>query len=115
MPRKDVGRTRFSAALTNQTTNQTAYTVTSGKTFFLTEYILTSVNSSITTIGQVNIRDGGVVKIPHLMAKDLDKVSENSSLGFGLTFQEPVKFTTNVNVVVAGSVAYSIAIMGYEQ
>lgn len=115
MPRQDVGRTRVNASLTNQTTNQTVYTVTAGRTFFMTNYVLSAVNSSITTIGEVNIRDSGTTKIPHLMSKDLDKVSESSSLGFGLNLQEPVQFTTNVNVTVAGTVAYSLAIMGFEQ
>ncbi len=115
MPRQDVGRTRVDASLTMQTTNQVVRTTTSGKSFFLTEYVLTAVNSSLTTIGQVNIKDDGIVKIPHLMSKDLDKVSESSSLAFGFTLQEPVQFVTDVNVEVSGSVTYSIAIMGFEQ
>lgn len=116
MPRQDVGRTRINASLTNQTTNQTVYTVTSGRTFFLTEYVLTAVNSSTSTLGQVTIRDDGVVKVPHILQKDAVSATSNGpSLAVGLTLEQPVQFTTDVNVVITGTINYSIAIMGFEQ
>jgi hypothetical protein len=116
MPRQDVGRTRVNASLTNQTTNQVVYTVTAGRTLFLTEYALTAVNGSTTTLGQVNIRDDGTTKIPHLLQKDaVSAAASGPSLGIGLTLEEPIQFTTDVNIAVVGTVAYSIAIMGYEQ
>lgn len=110
------GRTHVDAALENQTSTQTVYTVTSGKRLWLAGFALSIVNSGLGALGRVAIYDGATLKIPFLLPSAVLGALTPAVTGSAFALSEPVPFTTSVRVVVlGGTVTYSTAIVGYEE
>lgn len=114
-PSEGTGRSHVSANIDNVTATTTIYTVTAGKTFYLTDLMITATNSSTTANGRFRIRDNVTTKIPkNFGASIVGAVSP--FLNEVDNFIEPIPFTTNVNLeVVAGTLSVSVAIVGYEK
>lgn len=118
-PSESRGRVHVDTALEFQTTDQTVHTVTAGKRFFLTTIGIVYLNDSPTAFGRLVIRDGagGTIKIPYLSGiKSGGSGATATALANPTDFSEPIPFDTSVYVdILAGSITYSIFIIGYEE
>lgn len=119
-PSSRTGVTAIHRNVSNQTTDQTLYTVTAGKTFYLTNILLGSINTSTSSEGVMVIRDGagGTIQIPYLMGQaGLGSIAASQAIAAApMAFEEPIPFTTAVVAdIVAGTVRYSCMIVGYEE
>jgi len=117
-PSQIAGRTAVEVVIDGVTADNLAYTVTSGKTFYVTDMILTVDNSS-NVVGSMKLRDGttvaGAVKLPMLIG---DPGGGGVSLVESLTksFKEPLPFTTGIFInEVTGTLTISGLITGYEE
>lgn len=119
-PSQGVGRVHKFAALAIQTADATLYTVTAGKTLYLTSLSIFAFNTSTTTVGDLQIKDGagGTLKLPILMtaAGVAASFAASAAVGFTVTFDEPLQFTTGVYCdIITGTITYSVMANGYEE
>lgn len=120
-PSQGTGRTHVNATISAANTDQTVYTVTAGKTFYLTTLILSAFNSSIGAVGVIILKDGGAggtAKLSYLMqqAGVGALVATQPLVPGNNTFQEPLQFTGSVFMdITSGTVTYSVGIVGYEE
>ena len=117
-PSQGVGRVYKTASLDHVNSGQTAYTVTNGKVLYVTSIIVSGYNSSALASGHLQVRDNTTVKlgisIPSAGIGALASLipSQINSI----PFIEPLQFSTNFNIAVAGgSVTYSVTFTGYEE
>lgn len=108
---------RAQAALTATTD---LYTVTAGKTFYMTSLAVYVFNTSTTQIGDLRIVDragSDTLHLPVLMtAAGVGSITAASAaIGTSFTFQEPKPFSTKVTAVVqTGTLTFSLSFGGYE-
>lgn len=121
-PSEKSGRTHKDANLSNQTADATIYTVTTNKTFYLTEITMAAFNTSTGTVGIILIRDGagGTVKIPFLMSgAGVGAVTAASALvATTIHLREPIPFSSGNAItadIISGTITYSVIINGYEE
>ncbi len=102
----------------NLSVNSTIHTVTVGKKFYLTNFILSAFNTSTSAAGHLTISDGAsTVIIPFSIPKaitgqPIPSIAVNSPE----QNESPFNFDASVRaIIVAGSITYSIAINGYEE
>lgn len=117
-PSQKTGRVYKEGFLDHQTTGQTAYTVTNGKTLYVTSIAISAFNASAVANGRLRVRDNTTVKIP--VSIPTAGVAALASLVpatlTALSFPEPIPFGTNLNVdLPAGTVTYSLSFSGYEE
>jgi len=94
--------------LSNQTTTQTVYTVTAGKTLYVTNISLVYFNTSTSTSGDVRIQDNTIVKIPFICPPTTLGNNPATQGGTAIAFAEPRKFTINFRVVVvSGTITHN--------
>lgn len=120
-PSQGAGRTSVLFNASAQTGDATLYSVTGGKTFYLTTLVLSAFNTSSTGAGNLQLKDGGAggtLKAPFIMptAGVGALLAAQPLLPGSITFQEPIPFTTNVFMdVVGGTITYSVTGVGYEE
>lgn len=119
-PSQGTGRANKVAVLSNQTADATLYTVTAAKTFYLTSIVIGAFNTSTATTGILLVLDGsgGSTKIPIIMtaAGVAAQLAASAAVAIPMTFLEPIQFTTAVYMdITAGTVTYSVGMVGYEQ
>lgn len=121
-PSMGAGRTSVIAFLDSQTADALLHTVTAGKKLYVTNIIFGMVNTSTGSNGRVLLRDGttaaGTGKLPFLSppagAGVLSSAVGNVTTPMALA--EPAEFTTGIFVdILAGTVTYSVCIIGYEE
>ena len=93
-------------------------TITSGKTFFVTDIVLTVDNTDVANTGRVNLRDGltvaGAIVFPILVAESPNNESVVTVLTH--TFSEPIEFSTGLFIEEsAGILLVTGVIIGYEE
>jgi hypothetical protein len=98
------------------TLDTTAYTVTTGKTLFITDLVIT-VENTANALGQLLIRDGGVAGAIVLPIFVPDPGAGSSSVStLSHTFAEPLSFSTDVFYDEAtGTLTMSGTLIGYEE
>ena len=111
------GRTEVEVIVDDITASSLEYTVTAGKTFYVTDMIF-SVENTANALGIVKFRDGttiaGAVKIP-LFVEDPGAGSSAVST-YTHSFLEPLPFTTGIFVEEnAGTLTISGIFSGYEE
>ena len=116
-PSSKFNRTYVEGALASQTTDQTVYTVTSGKRLYITSLKISGVNESDSTVGTLLIQDDSTLKIPLTLGYAATaQASLIPAFGLAYTFPEPKRFDTNINVAItSGVITYSISFTGYEE
>lgn len=106
------------AKLTAQNSNQTLYTVTNGKKLYVTSINITATNSSVSNVGNIQIRDNTTEKIPVLMpTAGIGALASMVPVTISnLVFPEPKQFSTNINInITSGTITYSVDFTGYEE
>ncbi len=104
-----VGRTHVDRNVSDIAATTTIYTVTSGKTFWLTDVIYAWVSVGANAVLQLT--DGAASKVPLIGG------AANSAENGSLSFNEPIPFTTNVTATktLTAALLASITIVGYEE
>ena len=92
----------------------TIYTVTSGKTLYISALIIKVLNDA-NSIGEWQIRDGTTPRVAFIESnKAVGAAAASSSPSPSLP--EPLKFTTNVNLFeISGDIITAITLIGYEE
>lgn len=69
-PSQGTGRTNVTGNLAVQNADANVYSVTAGKTLYVTSLTITAFNTSGAAVGDLRVRDGngGAVKLPFIMA-----------------------------------------------
>lgn len=115
-PSQGVGRTHVAASLSVQTGTAIVYTVTAGKTLYVTNTMIDFYNTNTGANGDVRIQDDTAVKVPMLVPPAVNGQNAPNNGGDALLWQEPRQFKTNFKVVVVtGTIIYSISFSGYEE
>ena len=111
------GRVKVSEVV-DTSVNLLQRTITAGKTFFVTDIILTVDNTDTSATGRINLRDGltvaGAVVLPLLVAESPNNESVVTVLTH--TFSEPIEFSTGLFIEEsAGVLSATGVIIGYEE
>jgi hypothetical protein len=117
-PSQLAGRTSVKIVLTGDTANKLEHTVSSGKTFYVTDVILTVDNADNTTKGALNFRDGltitGSTRLPILVQEAPTNESSVTVVTHG--FNEPLDFSQGVFLDLStGTLTVAGIIEGYEE
>lgn len=115
-PAQGSGRVAKFGFLENLTASATAYTVTSGKTLYVTDIVISAYNAG--TAGLLRVRDGGTLKIPiSLRPTGINtNAATTDAMPNSFVFQEPREFSTSFNILLAsGTITYSASFGGYEE
>ena len=117
-PSEKEGRTYIQRAQTNLTASTDIYTVTPGKTLYITNLFLSTINTSTTSASRIEVVDGG--DSGELVASMILPVSIALALSPYETtdnvYEEPYRFQNKVRVVEAiGTATFSISFNGYEE
>jgi hypothetical protein len=117
-PSELAGRTAITVLSDNETAPTLLYTVTAGKTLYITDILLTLVNSGAVT-GRLEIYDAltavGLPKLP-INAADPGSGGDDTLTTFTHTFVEPMAFGTGVYFdESAGTLVMSGVLIGYEE
>jgi hypothetical protein len=93
-------------------------TITAGKTFFVTDIILTVDNTDASATGRINLRDGitvaGAVVLPLLVAES--PVNESVVTVIAHTFLEPIEFSTGLFIEESAGILLATGVLiGYEE
>ena len=117
-PSQLAGRTAVTVLSDNETAPTLLYTVTVGKTLYITDILLTLVNSGAVT-GRLEIYDDlsatGLPKLP-INAADPGSGGDDTLTTFTHTFAEPMAFSTGVYFdESAGTLIMSGILIGYEE
>ncbi len=113
------GRTHVQANLAQQTAGATVRTVAAGKTLYVTSLVFSGFNTA-TSAANLHIRDGASTTVlPITMpaaGTGLLSSAIQSNVNGAAFADEPLQFTTDVRIViVAGTVTYSVLLVGYEE
>lgn len=100
---------------TINTTERIIHTPASGYSFYLTDLIVT-VESTLTSISIIRFRDDDTNVIPFI-AKKTTTGAESGYTTITMSFKEPIKFTTDINIIGgnASGVTGSVVICGYDE
>jgi hypothetical protein len=117
-PSQLAGRTNIKIIMTGDTSNSLKYTVSAGKTLYITDVILTIDNSDNTSKGSLNLRDGltitGDTTLPILVQEA--PTNESSVTVITHAFNEPLDFTNGVFLDLStGILTVAGIIEGYEE
>lgn len=117
-PSQLAGRTPVTVLSDNETAPSLLYTVTALKTLYVTDILLTLVNTGSVT-GRLEIYDAlsatGLPKLP-INAADPGSGGDDTLTTFTHTFVEPLAFSTGVYFdESAGTLVMSGILMGYEE
>jgi hypothetical protein len=117
-PSQLAGRTSVKVIVTGDTTNKLEYSVTAGKTLYITDIILTIDNEDNTSKGALNFRDGltitGSTRLPILVQEA--PTNESSVTVVTHNFNEPLDFTQGVFLDLAtGTLTVAGILDGYEE
>lgn len=99
----------------SQTTDQTVYTVNTGRTLHVSTLIISISNASLAATGQLNITDGngGTILIPMTIPASTNQSSAGSNLH--INFPVTLRFTSAVYAdVISGTLTYNVTFVGYE-
>ena len=93
-------------------------TITAGKTFFVTDILLTIDNTDVNNTGRVNLRDGltvaGAIVLPIQVQES--PTQESSTQVVTHTFSEPIEFSTGLFIEEgAGINTVAGVLIGYEE
>lgn len=119
-PSQGSGRTYKTGQLSVQTADATVYTVTAGKTLYVTTLNIAAFNTSTVTSGDLALRDGngGTVLIPTLMtaAGVAAQLAASAAVSNLFLFAEPLQLTNAFYMdIISGTITYSVSFVGYEQ
>lgn len=115
-PSEKEGRTSIVGAKSNQDSTQTIYTITSGKTLYVTNIILSWFNTNTTDNGILEIHDNGTMRIPAILPPTTVGNDPISGANITTSFAEPISFLNAFKVVIiSGTIKYSISFSGYEE
>jgi hypothetical protein len=95
----------------------TIHTVTGGTIFYLTSFILSTINASVGTNGQWTLQDGTDTtdRIPFITSQ-ASAGSPSQAATASPSLPEPIAFGTDVRAIeLAGDITASITIIGYEE
>jgi len=117
-PSELFGRTSVRVVIDGVTTSSLQYTVSPGKTLFVTDVLLTANNSAGSTTGQLKLEDGVIaaqpVVLPVLIAEP--QGSETRVTPITHSFDEPLQFATGIWLNESmGTLTVSGVILGYEE
>jgi len=117
-PSQGTGRVYKEGTAANLAVTNTLYTVTVGKTLYITSIEFSGYNTSAVAAGNIQIRDSATIKVP--MSFPTAGVGAVASIiqsnVSSLSFPEPIQFSTNFNVtIVTGTITYSCSFRGYEE
>jgi hypothetical protein len=115
-PSSKTGRTAKHIAIDNQTTGQSLYSVTAGKTLYILSVFVSGFNTGQS--GRLRIKDDTTVLLTiHALGTGLGILGGMTPFtAVPAAFVEPMKFTTNVTVdIPTGTLTYSITLIGYEE
>lgn len=117
-PSQGFGRTYKQGFGDNLTGSTTIYTVTAGKTLYVTSMNISGYNTSTTNAARLRIQDAGITIIPVSgppAGVGAAAASTVMSLA-GEVFLEPKQFTNTMNItVVSGTLTFSFDFTGYEE
>ena len=93
-------------------------TITAGKTFFITDILLTIDNTDNANTGRVNLRDGltvaGAIVLPIQVQES--PTNESATQVVGHTFSEPIEFSTGLFIEEGAGINTVAGVMiGYEE
>lgn len=117
-PSQLTGRLKVAEVVNYITVSTLQRTITAGKTFFVTDLLLTIDNSDTGSAGRVNLRDGltvaGAIVLPIIIQEAIS--SGSSTQVYIHTFLEPIEFSTGL-FIEEGVGINTIAgtIIGYEE
>lgn len=117
-PSEKPGRVHKEGVISAATTDQTVYTVTEGKTLYVTSIDLSVFNTSTVSAGRLDLKDGTTIKQTFSMsAAGVGAVAASVPANVNsMIFLEPKQFTTDFNMdVVTGTLTYSVCFTGYEE
>lgn len=115
-PASGAGRTYVTASVTTQTATATVYTVTNGKTLWVTSIMTDFYNTSLANNGSLLLQDNNTVLVPMLVPNAVAGQNQPQNGGDFEIFPHPLKFTTNVKMVIgSGTIFYSFSFTGYEE
>lgn len=114
-PSQKTGRTYQNIVGDALTVNTTLHTVTAGKTLYVTSLFLEMRNADVVNPGRVRIRDGTTTRFA--LSASAAVAGQITPRTFAqMTFPEPVRFTTDLNLeVVAGTISANVVATGYEE
>lgn len=94
--------------------NTLVHTVTAGKTFYLTSFVMSSINEA-NAIGEFRLRDGNTDKLGFVTGEKITGAAAPSTAQ-SPNLPEPIPFTTAVNLYeISGDMQVSFYIVGYEE
>ena len=104
----------FREALTTSATATVIHTVTPGKTFYLSSFVMSALNNA-NAIGEWRIRDGTTDKLGFVAGEKAVGAAAPSTAQ-SPALPEPIPFTTSVNAYeVSGDMQVSLYLIGYEE
>jgi len=114
------GRTYVTAqnAAVGSSGSATVYTVTQGKTLYITSALFSGFNTSITAASLIRIEDGSTTLMQfRAPAAGLGAVAAALIMtAVPMSFPEPLKVTTNIKITIsAGTVTTAFSFVGYEE
>jgi hypothetical protein len=117
-PHELPGRIRVSEIITGVTGDFLQRTITAGKTFEVTDIILTVDNSDVNNTGRLNLRDGltvtGTTVLPILVQESPN--NETAVTVITHAFNEPLEFSEGLFIdIEAGTLTVTGTILGYEE
>lgn len=115
-PSEITGRTAITVVMNNVVASANQYSVTGGKKFYVTDILITVLNTSTANTGDLHLEDGngGTIVLPVLTAQG--KTNEPQLTTVTHTFAEPIEFSTEVYAqIVAGTLDVSGVLTGYEE
>ena len=117
-PSQLTGRLKVAEVANYITVSTLQRTITAGKTFYVTDLLLTIDNSDTGSPGRVNLRDGltvaGAIILPILIQEAIS--SGSSTQVFLHTFSEPIQFSIGLFIEEgAGINTVAGTIIGYEE
>lgn len=93
----------------------TLYTVTGGKTLYISAFAFSMTNNNNAAFGEWRLRDSTTVRAGYLMPPRTGGTPA-SSASTSPTLPEPMPFSTNVNVIlITGTVEIAGFLIGYEE
>lgn len=117
-PSQLTGRARFFKTFEYFNSSDLFYTVTTNKTLYVTDIVITIVNESISKTGKVNFRDGldnnGTTFFPIYVNEGSNKYMSTTVIQH--SYQEPLKVESGIYIEeVQGTVTICGHITGYEE
>ena len=116
-PSQLAGRVKV-AEVVDTAVNVLQRTITAGKTFFVTDILLTIDNTDSASSGRVNLRDGTTVAGAIILPIQVQEASQNESATQTVqhTFAEPIVFSTGLFIEEGSGInTVTGVLIGYEE